>query len=80
MKYFVFAIDDGTIFDKKVIEIFNRYGISATFNLNSGLQGFVWYKDHLAVARLNLEEHKLVLRFIIESFIIFLNSTFLCVF
>ena len=58
MKYFVFAIDDGTSFDKKVIEIFNRYNIKATFNLNSGLQDFVWYKDWLAVTRHNLYENR----------------------
>lgn len=43
MKYFIFSIDDGTIFDKKVIDIFNKYHIKATFNLNSGLSHFVWY-------------------------------------
>ena len=43
MKYFVFTVDDGTIFDKKVIAIFNKYGIKATFNLNTGLQDFVWF-------------------------------------
>ena len=58
MKYFVFAIDDGTVFDKKVISIFNKYGIKATFNLNSGLQDFVWFKDWLEVRRLKLEENK----------------------
>ena len=58
MKLFVFAIDDGTVFDKKVIDIFNKYGISATFNLNSGLQDYVWYKDWLEVSRLKLEENK----------------------
>lgn len=58
MKRFVFAIDDGTVFDRKVIAIFNRYGISATFNLNSGLQDFVWFKDWLEVRRLRLEENK----------------------
>ena len=58
MKSFVFAIDDGTIFDKKVIAIFNKYGIKATFNLNSGLQDFVWFKDWLEVRRLKLEENK----------------------
>ena len=57
MKFFVFAIDDGTIFDKKVIDIFNKYGIKATFNLNSGLQDFVWWKNHLEVKRLNLNEN-----------------------
>lgn len=58
MKLFVFAIDDGTIFDKKVIDIFNKYGIKATFNLNSGLQDYVWFKDYLEVRRLNLNESK----------------------
>lgn len=58
MKRFVFAIDDGTVFDKKTIAIFNKYGIKATFNLNSGLQDFVWWKDWLEVRRLNLEENK----------------------
>ena len=58
MKLFVFAIDDGTIFDEKVIAIFNKYGISATFNLNSGLQDYAWYKDWLEVRRLKFDEHK----------------------
>ena len=58
MKLFVFAIDDGTIFDKRVIDIFNKYKIKATFNLNSGLQDYVWYKDHLEVRRLKLDENK----------------------
>ena len=58
MKLFVFAIDDGTVFDKKVIVIFNKHGIKATFNLNSGLQDFVWNKNHLEVRRLNLNENK----------------------
>ena len=58
MKYFVFAIDDGTIYDTNVIEIFNKYGIKATFNLNSGLQDFVWYKGDLPVRRLDLYKYK----------------------
>jgi len=58
MKYFVFAIDDGTIYDSKVIDIFNKYNIKATFNLNSGLQDFVWYKKDKPVRRLNLNENK----------------------
>ena len=60
MKQFVFAIDDGTVFDKKVIAIFNKHGIKATFNLNSGLQDFVWCKDWLEVRRLKLEENKTI--------------------
>lgn len=58
MKYFVFAIDDGTIYDKKVIDIFNKYQIRATFNLNSGLQDFVWYQDDKPVERLKLFENR----------------------
>ena len=58
MKYFVFAVDDGTINDTKVIEIFNKYSIRATFNLNSGLQDYVWYKDDLSVRRLDLYKYK----------------------
>lgn len=54
MKYFVFSIDDGTIYDKKVIEIFNRYNIKATFNLNSGLDDFVWYLNDQPIERLKL--------------------------
>ena len=58
MKYFIFSIDDGTIYDQKVIEIFNYFGIKATFNLNSGLQDFVWYKEDKPVRRLELYLNK----------------------
>ncbi len=57
MKYFVFSIDDGTIYDRKVIEIFNKHHIQATFNLNSGLDDFVWYKDDKPVRRLSLKDN-----------------------
>ena len=58
MKYFVFAVDDGTIYDRNVIDIFNKYNIKATFNLNSGLQDYVWHLGDLAISRLNLNENK----------------------
>lgn len=58
MKYFVFSFDDGTIWDKDTIALFNKYGFKATFNLNSGLQDYVWYLDELPIRRLNLEENK----------------------
>ncbi len=35
-KAFTMSYDDGTIHDKRLIEIMNRYGIKGTFNLNSG--------------------------------------------
>ena len=41
---FTASYDDGTIHDRKLVEIFNRYNIKATFNLNSdsiGKHGFV---------------------------------------
>lgn len=49
-KYFCWNIDDGLEQDKKVVEILRRYGMGATFNLNSGLFGFrqmtQWDNDH----------------------------------
>lgn len=58
MKYFAFSIDDGTVYDETTIEIFNRYGIKGTFNLNSGLQDFVWYLGDLPIRRLPLYEYR----------------------
>lgn len=54
-KYFVFSIDDGTVFDRETIALFNRYGIKGTFNLNSGLPNYVWYLDGTPIERLNHE-------------------------
>jgi peptidoglycan/xylan/chitin deacetylase (PgdA/CDA1 family) len=38
-KAITFSYDDGVTQDIRLIEIFNRYGLRATFNLNSGLLG-----------------------------------------
>ena len=58
MKYLVFSIDDGTVFDKKSIEIFDKYDVHATFNLNSGLDDFVWYfNDEIPIRRLVLKDN-----------------------
>ncbi len=38
-KALTFSYDDGVIQDKRLIAIFNKYGLKATFNLNSGLLG-----------------------------------------
>ena len=57
MKYFILSIDDGTIYDEKVIRILNRYHIKGTFNLNSGLEDFVWYNEGRPVQRLHLKEN-----------------------
>ena len=58
MKYFVFSIDDGTIYDEITINLFNKYGVKGTFNLNSGLEDFVWYLGEQPIRRFNLFEHR----------------------
>ena len=39
MKAVTFSYDDGVTQDQRLIEIFNRYNLKCTFNLNSGLLG-----------------------------------------
>ena len=56
-KYLVLSFDDGTIYDRRFIELLNKYNIPATLNLNSGLGDFVWYyNNHFPIRRLKLEE------------------------
>ena len=43
-KALTFSFDDGVVEDRRLIEIFNRYGLKGTFNINSGLGDF---KRHL---------------------------------
>lgn len=38
-KALTFSYDDGISQDERLIEIFNKYGLKATFNINSGLLG-----------------------------------------
>ena len=58
MKYFVFSIDDGTIYDEITIGMFNKYGIKGTFNLNSELDNYTWYyEDRLPITRFVLKDH-----------------------
>lgn len=37
-KAITFSYDDGIEQDRKLVEIFNKYGMKATFNLNTGIQ------------------------------------------
>ena len=37
-KVLTLSYDDGKIQDRRLVKIFNKYGIKATFNLNSGLR------------------------------------------
>jgi len=39
LKAITFSYDDGVTQDRRLIEIFNKYGLKATFNLNSSLLG-----------------------------------------
>lgn len=41
-KAITFSFDDGVTQDIRLIEILNKYGLKATFNLNSGFFGNVW--------------------------------------
>ena len=56
-KYFLLSFDDGTIYDRRFVELLNQYRIKGTFNLNSGLEDFVWYyEDRFPVRRQRLSE------------------------
>uniref|UniRef100_UPI0040573C9A polysaccharide deacetylase family protein n=1 Tax=Acetatifactor sp. TaxID=1872090 RepID=UPI0040573C9A len=56
-KIIVLSFDDGTIYDKRFIEILNKYQIPCTFNLNSGLKDYVWYCNEQPIRRFDLEEN-----------------------
>ena len=58
MKIVCLSFDDGTIYDKRFIELLNKHGLHATLNLNSGLKDFVWYYDDRPIHRLDLEKYK----------------------
>ena len=58
MKIVSLSFDDGTIYYKRFIDLLNKYGLRATFNLNSGLKDFIWYYEDKPIRRLNLEESK----------------------
>ena len=40
-KCVTFSYDDGVVFDRRLIEIFDQYGVKGTFHLNSGLTSAV---------------------------------------
>jgi len=55
-KYFLLSFDDGTVHDRQLVELLNKYHIPGTFNLNSGLENFVWEFEGKAVVRQKLAE------------------------
>ena len=50
-KAITFSYDDGLMQDIRMIEIFNKYNLKGTFNLNSGLLG---NRDMLEINGLNI--------------------------
>lgn len=59
-KAITFSFDDGIVDDIRLVEILNKYGLKATFNLNSGLLTgeLHWrYKDVKEVRHINYYDH-----------------------
>ena len=58
-KAITFSYDDGVTTDLKLLEIFNKYGMKCTFNLNYGLgpTSGGWECNGKPVNRLNLAEN-----------------------
>ena len=55
-KFFLLSFDDGTVHDKRFVKLLNRYQIPCTFNLNSGLENFVWEFEGHPVVRQQLAD------------------------
>lgn len=55
-KIFLLSFDDGTVQDGRLVQLLNKYNIPATFNLNSGLENFVWEYGGRPVIRQKLSE------------------------
>lgn len=54
-KAVTFSFDDGNVSDKRLVELFNKYNLKCSFNLNSGLydKNDEWmYKDKFLVKKL----------------------------
>lgn len=59
MRYVVLTFDDGTIYDQRFIELLNKYNLPCSFNLNAGLDDFVWYyENNKPIQRLKLDQVK----------------------
>ena len=57
LKALTFSYDDGVVQDRRLVDIFNRYHLKCTFNLNSGIQSgsSQWERKGAAVSRLNVK-------------------------
>jgi len=58
MKALTLSYDDGVEQDRKLVGILNRYGIKATFNLNSGIQSgsSQWERNGITIRRMNVKD------------------------
>ena len=58
LKAVTFSYDDGVMQDKRLVEIFNKYGMKATFNLNSGMMynECIWNTNGVDVIRMSHDE------------------------
>lgn len=54
MKAVTFSYDDGVTQDKRLVELFNYYGLKCTFNLNTGIQSpeSCWDNEGLKISRM----------------------------
>lgn len=51
-KICILSFDDGTVYDRRFVALLNKYGMKGTFNLNSGLEDFVWhFEDRFPIRR-----------------------------
>ena len=55
-RIFLLSFDDGTVWDRRFVELLNSYEMPCTFNLNSGLEGFVWEFEGKPVCRQRLAD------------------------
>lgn len=57
-KIFLLSFDDGTVYDGRFVELLNKHGVKCTFNLNSGLEDFVWEFEGKPVRRQHLADSR----------------------
>ena len=56
-KIFLLSFDDGVVQDGRMVALLNKYHLKGTFNLNSGLEDFVWYyEDRFPIRRQRLAD------------------------
>lgn len=63
-KALTLSYDDGVTQDKRLVSIFNKYALKATFNLNSGIQSEknYWINQGKTIRRMNIKEIEEVYR------------------